>query len=139
MAVLNDPIRVGFGVEGGKVINTTLTSLRYKMSDGRDFDIKAGLKTNGGSLNRYLWWFANPFGVAFPAFVLHDYLVREGEDGINSEYFSRYGNLDRVRWSVATEYFKEALEDIAQIPKWKKKIMVKAVNLNGWINHRSNY
>lgn len=125
-----------WSIINGKVIHTLLESMTFTAFDNTVFCVPAGYKTNGASIPRALWSFMNPFGVALPAAILHDFLVRESELTLNKgiEFEGK-----KIRWRKATEYFKEALHDITTIPAWKIPIICKSVNLNGRINHRGNF
>ena len=120
----------------GKVIHTLLEPMIYKAFDDSVFEVPTGYRTNGASMPRFLWSFINPFGVAFSAAILHDYLVRESEKTLNTD-INFYGK--KIKWSAATEYFKEALYDVTATPEWKIPIICAAVNFNGRINHRGNF
>lgn len=133
---IDKQLKTEFSVIDGTVIHTLLETLEFKSKNGAVFVVPKGYKTNGASVPRALWSFLNPFGVAFPAAILHDYLVRENEKTLNSAIDYDHKKL---RWSQATVYFEEALRDITQTPPWKIPVVCKSVNLNGKINHKGNY
>lgn len=102
-----------------------LNSLEYRVGSADSTEViivPKGFITDFASVPRGLWNIFPPFGEWAAAAVIHDYLYKtKGLDG-------------RYTRKQADKIFKEAME-VLEVPKWKRELMHKAVNVfgkNGW-------